>query len=106
MAEIFHSGPVQATMRIYRDFFAYSGGIYRHTGASRGSETGFHSVKLVGWGEEHNGIKYWIAANSWGPWWGEHGYFRILRGENECGIEEYVLAAWPNVYNYYKSKLP
>ncbi|XP_067630310.1 tubulointerstitial nephritis antigen-like isoform X2 [Eurosta solidaginis] len=103
MAEIFHSGPVQATMRIYRDFFAYSGGVYHHTAASRSSPTGFHSVKLVGWGEEHNGDKYWIAANSWGPWWGEHGYFRITRGSNECGIEEYVLAAWPHVYNYFKT---
>ena len=104
MSEIFHSGPVQATMRVYRDFFAYSGGVYRQSAANRGTPSGFHSVKLVGWGEEHDGIKYWIAANSWGPWWGEHGYFRILRGKNECGIEDYVLAAWPNVYNYFKSK--
>uniref|UniRef100_A0A1A9WYU5 SMB domain-containing protein n=1 Tax=Glossina brevipalpis TaxID=37001 RepID=A0A1A9WYU5_9MUSC len=104
MAEIFMSGPVQATLRIYRDFFAYSGGIYRHTAASRGSPVGFHSVKLIGWGEEHGGVKYWIATNSWGHWWGEHGNFRILRGSNECEIENYVLAAWPNVYNYFKPK--
>ncbi|XP_005176436.1 tubulointerstitial nephritis antigen-like [Musca domestica] len=103
MAEIFHSGPVQATMRVYRDFFSYSGGIYRHTAASRNAPVGFHSVKLVGWGEEHDGVKYWVAANSWGPWWGEHGYFRILRGSNECDIEDYVLAAWPDVYNYFKT---
>ncbi|KAH8291026.1 hypothetical protein KR054_007909 [Drosophila jambulina] len=106
MAEIYHSGPVQATMHVYRDFFAYSGGIYRKTAANRESPKGFHSVKLVGWGEEHNGDKYWIAANSWGPWWGERGYFRILRGSNECGIEEYVLASWPYVYNYYNVKAP
>ncbi|TDG51548.1 hypothetical protein AWZ03_002008 [Drosophila navojoa] len=104
MAEIYHSGPVQATMRVYRDFFSYSGGVYRQTAANRGAPTGFHSVKIVGWGEEHDGVKYWIAANSWGPWWGERGYFRILRGSNECGIEEYVLASWPNVYNYYNAK--
>lgn len=62
MAEIYHSGPVQATMRVYRDFFSYSGGIYRQTAANRGSPTGFHSVKLVGWGEEHNGDKYWVSV--------------------------------------------
>ncbi|ALC42487.1 Swim [Drosophila busckii] len=106
MAEIHQSGPVQATMRIYRDFFSYSGGIYKETAVNRGAPTGFHSVKLVGWGEEHGGEKYWIAANSWGPWWGERGYFRIKRGTNECGIEEYVLASWPYVYNYYNARSP
>jgi len=61
MAEIYHSGPVQATMRVNRDFFAYSGGVYRQTAANRRAPTGFHSVKLVGWGEEHNGDKYWVS---------------------------------------------
>lgn len=130
-SEIYHSGPVQATMRVYRDFFSYSGGVYRHTAANRDAPVGFHSVKLVGWGEEHNGVKYWvsmtqreregveipladlinlsssllqIAANSWGPWWGERGYFRILRGSKECEIEEYVLASWAHVYNYFNTK--
>lgn len=101
MIEIMESGPVQATMRVYRDFFSYSRGVYRHSAASRSEEFGFHSVRLVGWGEEagYNPIKYWIAANSWGDWWGEDGYFRILRGSNECLIEDYVLAAWPYVYD-------
>lgn len=61
MAEIYHSGPVQATMRVYRDFFSYSGGVYRQTAANRGAPTGFHSVKIVGWGEEHDGVKYWVS---------------------------------------------
>ena len=45
-----------------------------------------HSILLVGWGEE-NGIKYWIGLNTWGTKFGEGGFFRILRGENECNIE-------------------
>lgn len=63
MAEIYQSGPVQATMRVYRDFFSYSGGVYRHTAANRDAPTGFHSVKLVGWGEDHNGVKYWVSKD-------------------------------------------
>lgn len=55
-----------ATMRVYRDFFAYSGGIYRHSAASRNSESsGFHSVRLLGWGEERTGYeitKYWVSS--------------------------------------------
>jgi len=30
---------------------------------------------------------YWKIKNSWNNEWGDHGYFKILRGVNECGIE-------------------
>jgi hypothetical protein len=26
-------------------------------------------------------------ANSWNADWGDNGYFRIIRGQDECGIE-------------------
>lgn len=96
MWEISTYGPVQATMWVYADFFTYRSGIYRKSQFVDRKPKGFHSVRLVGWGEESNGYqtaKYWIAANSWGRWWGEDGFFRIARGTNECGIEDYVLAA-------------
>ena len=32
-------------------------------------------------------MPYWLVANSWSPHWGEKGFFKILRGANECGIE-------------------
>eukprot|EP01046_Picozoa_sp_COSAG06_P031749 COSAG06_NODE_3118_length_5830_cov_5.051649_5_plen_74_part_00 len=28
-----------------------------------------------------------IGRNSWGTYWGEHGWFRIVRGTNNLGIE-------------------
>ncbi|VDM79476.1 unnamed protein product [Strongylus vulgaris] len=56
-----------------------------------GKEEGGHAIKIIGWGVER-GIPYWIVANSWNTDWGEDGYFRILRGKNECGIEQYVTA--------------
>jgi hypothetical protein len=40
-----------------------------------------------------------IAANSWGKWWGEDGYFRILRGVNECQVENYVLSSIADVHD-------
>ncbi|XP_050510124.1 tubulointerstitial nephritis antigen-like [Diabrotica virgifera virgifera] len=100
MYEITRSGPVQATMKVYHDLFTYSGGIYKHSDLAVNHKQGYHSVRIVGWGEEYNyrGVqKYWKVANSWGANWGEDGYFRIVRGTNECEIESFVIASWPHV---------
>ena len=45
-----------------------------------------HLISIVGWGVE-DGIKYWICKNSWGQYWGENGYFRIIMNKNYLGIE-------------------
>lgn len=45
------------------------------------------------WGVE-NSVKFWLCDNSWGTGWGENGLFKILRGENHCEIESFVLGAW------------
>jgi cathepsin B len=83
---IMEGGPVETAFTVYSDFENYAGGIYHHTG---GQMMGGHAVKFTGWGVE-NGTKYWKVANSWNPYWGESGYFRILRGTNEGGIENGV----------------
>jgi cathepsin B len=47
---------------------------------------GGHAVEFVGYGTQGS-QEYWLVKNSWGTTWGEQGYFQILRGVNECGIE-------------------
>jgi len=86
---IMQGGPVETAFNVFTDFEDYAGGIYHHV---TGGPAGGHAVKFVGWGVE-NGVKYWKVANSWNPYWGEHGYFRILRGVNEGGIEDQVVAS-------------
>ena len=83
---IMEGGPVETAFTVYSDFENYAGGIYKHV---TGEEAGGHAVKFVGWGVD-NGTKYWKVANSWNPYWGEKGYFRIVRGTNEGGIEDQV----------------
>lgn len=54
-----------------------------------------HVVSVSGWGQTPLGQKYWIVRNSFGSFWGEHGWFRIQRGTNNAGIEEYCAWAVP-----------
>ena len=90
-ASIMMYGSVSSAFTVYPDFENYVKGIY-HLSNKKLQPLGGHAVRIVGWGEE-NKVKYWKVANSWNPFWGENGYFRILRGANECGIEDNVLAS-------------
>jgi len=46
-----------------------------------------HVLAIVGWGETSDGTPYWILRNSWGIYWGDLGYAKLLRGSNNMGIE-------------------
>ncbi|KAK6028641.1 papain family cysteine protease [Ostertagia ostertagi] len=92
--EIMTNGPVEVSYNVYEDFGSCTGGIYvvclnfdgisfpinqknplQHTaGALRGG----HAVKMIGWGTEN-------------------GFFRIIRGLDECGIESGVVAGEPKL---------
>lgn len=91
MQEIMTNGPVEAAFTVYADFPTYKSGVYQH---KSGGELGGHAIKILGWGEE-NGTPYWLVANSWNPDWGDQGFFKILRGNNECGIEDEIVGGIP-----------
>lgn len=97
--EIYKNGPVQTGFMVYEDFMHYKSGIYHFT---HGQELGGHAVKIVGWGEE-DGVEYWIAQNSWGPEWGENGFFRIKFGE--CLFDENAYVGLPNLEDFTPSDL-
>ncbi|UJR32386.1 hypothetical protein I4U23_019848 [Adineta vaga] len=91
--EIMKNGPVEAGFTVYSDFLAYKSGVYKHTA---GSHLGGHAIKIIGWGVE-NDTPYWLVANSWNEDWGDKGFFKILRGHDECGIENGVVAGIPKL---------
>jgi cathepsin B len=96
MAEVYKNGPVEVSYTVYEDFAHYKSGVYRHI---TGSAMGGHAVKLIGWGTSDEGDDYWLIANQWNTGWGDDGYFKILRGKNECGIEHGVVAGLPSNKN-------
>jgi len=85
-------GPVDATFNVYSDFDSYNGGVYQH---KSGDYEGIHSVKVIGYGVD-NGTDYWLVQNSWGTNWGPYGgYFKILKGVNECEFETLMYTGFP-----------
>ena len=90
--EIMEHGPVSASYYAFNDFEPHKWSIYHRSKSA--SKPGGHVVRLIGWGTE-NGEDYWLAANSWGDKWGDDGFFKIRRGNNECNIEEAVIAGEP-----------
>jgi len=91
--EIMTHGPVEAAFTVYSDFPTYKSGVYHHT---TGSALGGHAIKIVGWGVEDS-TPYWLVANSWNEDWGANGFFKIRRGNNECGIEGQIVAGIPKL---------
>ncbi|OTF79247.1 hypothetical protein BLA29_014489 [Euroglyphus maynei] len=89
--EIMTNGPVEAAFIVYSDFVNYKSGVYkRHSNQAMGG----HAIKILGWGVE-NGTPYWLCANSWNSDWGDEGFFKIYRGDDECGIESSIVAGMP-----------
>ena len=96
MAQVAAHGPVACAMDA-SPLDGYKGGIVHDT---TGAHRIGHIVSIAGWGVDTTTsppTKYWHVRNSWGDWWGEGGWFRIVRGENNCAIESHCAWATPKL---------
>ena len=108
MVEELQNGPVAVGFEVTDAFRSYSSGIYVEP--SLKSEFNpivsvNHAVLCVGYGVcgkndsacdgVNEGMKYWIVKNSWGKSFGEDGFFKIIRGVNDLGIESMPFKAEP-----------
>lgn len=75
-------GPVSSCFMVYNDF---QWDCYDHPYEGEIN----HAIVIVGWDDGMcDGRGGWIVKNSWGPGWGDEGYFYIPYGS--CGIGNYT----------------
>ncbi|XP_066924703.1 digestive cysteine proteinase 2-like [Clytia hemisphaerica] len=78
-------GPISVCIDAgHLSFQFYSSGVYYEPNCNQNSIN--HAVIAVGFGSE-GGSDYWIIKNSWGTGWGDGGYMKVSRNQNNhCGI--------------------
>lgn len=86
--ELMKNGSVQASFKLFDDFFAYKTGLYIST-QKFDIYTPEHAIRIVGWGIE-NGVEYWMIANSFGEGWGLNGYVKFKMEQNNIEVESYA----------------
>jgi cathepsin H len=84
---LFSVGPISIAFDVITGFQNYHSGVYSTRLCGKTAKNVNHAVLATGYGTESS-KKFWNVKNSWGPTWGEKGYFKIERDVNMCAISQ------------------
>eukprot|EP00808_Paulinella_micropora_P019130 g8094.t1 len=84
MSELVAGGPLTCSICVTDEFRDYQGGVFTDKSGCKDQD---HAIEIVGYGTDATAGNYWIGRNSWGTFWGEHGWFRLARGVDTLGVE-------------------
>ena len=104
MKQIFKFGPITTVMTVYSDFYNIGSGDQRIYFPKTNIIVGGHAIVIDGWGE-YKGVPFWWVRNSWGPQWGDKGYFKLLRGSNIGECETNAIMGIPDFHGHYVGAL-
>jgi len=92
MNEIYINGPIACGINANK-ILEYTGGIMD---VPHDLKIIDHIISIVGWGyDDKTDKQYWIIRNSWGEYWGERGFMRLVAGNNQLGTERSCAWAVP-----------
>lgn len=103
MKEIYARGPIACSFATDERFmFQYSEVALQNEGVYVSNKTFTmddmdHVMEVAGWGETPSGRKYWVIRNSWGTFWGDAGWLKLLRGANDSLVEaqcDWAVPTW------------
>jgi C1A family cysteine protease len=67
-------------MNVTKGMYQYRGGIFSpSTDECAQASMGSHAMEVVGYGENEQGVPFWIMKNSWGSGYGVNGGYLHMR---------------------------
>merc|ERR1719265_552847 len=79
-------GPISIGIQVPEEMLYYESGVLKVDSCKNDATQIDHAVVLTGYGTDEKGIDYYTIRNSWSTYWGDEGYVKIARGDNDCCV--------------------
>jgi len=79
-------GPISVGIMVPEEMLFYDSGVLKVESCKHDEGQIDHAVVLIGFGTDEHGTDYYTIRNSWSTYWGDQGYIKVARGEQDCCI--------------------